>query len=92
MVHALHPQTGKPLWTCETGARIDSSPVIVGNRIFVGTTGGAVLALGLVTGEQDWTFVTGSPIVASPSVAAGKLVIGSIDGVLYCFGERQNDE
>ena len=92
MVHALDPQTGKPLWTYATGSRIDSSPVIVGNRIFVGTMGGAILALGLFTGEPDWTFVTGSSIVASPSVAAGKLVIGSVDGILYCFGERQNDE
>jgi len=85
-VHAIKPQTGEPLWTYPTKARIDSSPVIIGNRVLFGTVGGVIYALDLNTGELVWQFVTGSSIVASPCVAGGKLVIGSDDGVLYCFG------
>ena len=92
-VHALKPETGEPLWTYPTKARVDSSPVIVGNRVLFGTVGGVIFALDLNTGEPVWQFVTGASIVASPCVASGKLVIGSDDGVLYCFGRgKPNDE
>jgi outer membrane protein assembly factor BamB len=60
---------------------------VVGDRVFVGTTDGKILALNLQTGEKNWEFVTGSGFVASPSVANGCLVIGTTDGTLYCFGK-----
>ncbi|MBI1922914.1 PQQ-binding-like beta-propeller repeat protein [Candidatus Poribacteria bacterium] len=88
IVHALNSDTGEARWTFAARSRVDSSPVIVRERVFFGTTGGEIYALNINSGEQVWQFVTGSSIVASPGVAAGKLVIGSADGVLYCFGER----
>ena len=92
-IHALKPETGELLWTYPTKARVDSSPVIVGNRVLFGTVGGVIYALDLNTGAPVWQFVTGSSIVASPCVAGGKLVIGSDDGVIYCFGRGvPNDE
>ncbi len=88
MVHALEPQTGKLLWTYPAKSRVDSSPVIVDERVFFGTVGGELAALDLNSGEKVWDFVSGASIIASPSVAAGKLVIGADDGRIYCFGER----
>jgi len=90
MVHALNPETGEPLWTFPTRAKVDSSPVIVGTRVFFGTSGGVIYGLNIASGEVVWQFDTGSSIVASPSVGAGKLVIGSEDGALYCFAERKS--
>ncbi len=89
MIHALKPQTGEPLWTYPTKSRVDSSPVIVGERVFFGTVGGELVALNLNSGKKVWEFVTGASIIASPSVAAGKLVIGADDGRIYCFGKRK---
>lgn len=86
IVHALDAATGKARWTYPAGARIDSSAVIVGNRVFIATTRGEVLALDLATGEPTWQYETGSAFTASPSVAQGRLVISSLDGVVYCFG------
>lgn len=88
MVHALSPQKGEPQWTYTVKSRIESSPVIVGKRVFFGTTRGVFIALDITTGDQVWKFETGSSIVASPSVANGKIYIGTEDGVLYCFGEK----
>ena len=88
MVYALEPQTGEPLWIYPARSRVDSSPVIVGKRVFFGTAGGELVALSLDSGEKVWEFVTGASIIASPSVVAGKLVIGADDGNIYCFGER----
>ncbi|MYG00283.1 PQQ-binding-like beta-propeller repeat protein, partial [Candidatus Poribacteria bacterium] len=89
LVHALSPDKGEPLWTYTAKSRIESSAVIVDQRIFFGTTRGVFIALDINTGEQVWEFETGSSIVASPSVADGKIYIGTEDGVLYCFGEKK---
>ena len=91
MVHALNPQTGEPLWTYPAKSRVDSSPVIVGERVFFGTVGGELVALNLNSGEKVWEFVIGAAIIASPSVVDGKLVIGADDGRIYCFGKKGVD-
>lgn len=88
MVHALSPETGERIWTFTAKSRIESSPVIVGNRVFFGTTRGVFIGLDIANGKSVWEFETGSSIVASPSVADGKIYIGTEDGILYCFGEK----
>ena len=35
-VHAIDMKTGKPAWTFTTRARVDSSPVVAGNRVYIG--------------------------------------------------------
>jgi outer membrane protein assembly factor BamB len=92
MIHALKPETGDLLWTYPVKSRVDSSPVIVEERAFFGTTGGVILGLNIHSAEKVWEFVTGSSITASPSVGGGKLVIGSDDGILYCFGKKEDNE
>ena len=89
MVHALHPQTGESRWVYSAKSRVDSSPVIVGERVFFGTVGGELVALNLNSGEKVWDFVVGAAIIASPSVVDGKLVIGTDDGRIYCFGKGE---
>ena len=86
MVHALNPNTGRALWTFKTRTRVDASPVIVGERVFIGAE--ALIALDLATGAEVWRFETGAEIVASPAVARGRLVIGATDGAIYCFGAK----
>ena len=86
IVHGLDAVTGVARWTYPAGARINSSAVIVGDRAFLATTRGVVLALDLETGELVWEYETGSAFIASPAVAESRLVISSLDGVVYCFG------
>lgn len=88
MVHALSQETGEPIWTYTAKAGIESSAVVVGARVFLGTTRGVFIALDITNGESVWEFATGSSIVASPSVSDGKIYIGTEDGILYCFGEK----
>ena len=89
MVHALDRQTGEQRWTFVTKGRVDSSPVVVGGRLFVGSADGNLYGLDMESGKELWRFATGAPISASPAVAAGRLVIGNEDGKLCCFGERK---
>jgi outer membrane protein assembly factor BamB len=79
-------RTGKGLWTVATQARVESSPAVVGSRVFVGSSDGRLYALDLAHGTRLWEFNAGGALSASPAVAAGRLVIGSQDGRVYCFG------
>jgi len=85
MVHGVST-AGKGLWTFATNARVESSPAIAGDRVFVGSNDGRLYGLSLDTGAKLWEFNAGAPLSASPAIANGRLVIGSQDGRLYCFG------
>ena len=68
---------------------MDSSPVVVGDRVFVGSATAGFMDCACNTGKPFWQFEAGGEIVASPAVAAGRLVIGNDSGSLYCFGARK---
>ena len=85
MVHGLNA-AGKGVWTFDTLARVESSPAIAGDRVFVGSNDGRFYVLNLNTGAKLWEFNAGAPLSASPAIANGRIVIGSQDGRLYCFG------
>ena len=67
---------------------VDSSPVIVGSRVLVGSDDGNVYGLDCKTGQVVWQFRAGGRVCALPAVAAGRLVIGNTAGELYCFGQK----
>ncbi len=87
-LRALAADTGQLIWEFAAKSRIDSSPVIVGDRVFVGSDGGILHAVILGTGKPVWKFETGASITASPAVADGCLVIASTDGIVYCFAAK----
>jgi outer membrane protein assembly factor BamB len=85
----LDPGTGEEKWRFTARRRVDSSPVIAGNRVYVGVTDGRLYALDRQTGEEIWEYEAGGAFSASPAIADGRLVIASEDGVVYCFGEKR---
>jgi outer membrane protein assembly factor BamB len=89
-VHAIDRLTGLQVWTFATRSRIDSSPVIVGDRVFIGSNDGHLYELSLLDGRERWKHNAGKPISAAPAVGEGVLVIGceSRDGKVFCFGKK----
>lgn len=85
-LHALDLKTGRQRWEFASRGRMESSPVVVGDRVFIASYDGNLYAVDIASGRQRWRFETGAPITASPAVARGRLVIGTEDGVIYCFG------
>ena len=71
------PGDGRELWKFATKAKVDSSPVVVGNRVFVGSSDGRLYSLDRATGKLLWDYEAGGHFVASPAVAADRLVIGN---------------
>ena len=45
LVHALDRATGKVAWTFTTRARVESSPLVAGRRVFVGSNDGVLYEL-----------------------------------------------
>lgn len=85
VILGLDRASGEPKWSQTASDAIEGSPVVVGNRVFLGTMGGTVLALSLDKGEVVWEYELGGSIVASPAVAKGRLIIADDDGKVYCF-------
>ncbi|MEX0736184.1 MAG: PQQ-binding-like beta-propeller repeat protein [Bacteroidota bacterium] len=74
-------------WAVFIGS-IESSPLIVGEQLFVTTLGGVLYALNKIDGEEIWKFETApkgrrKPIRSSPASDGEVLVFGSDDGTLY---------
>ncbi|HOF89551.1 MAG TPA: PQQ-binding-like beta-propeller repeat protein, partial [Armatimonadota bacterium] len=80
--------TGRHRWSVSTRKRVESSPVIVGGRAYVGTGDGILYGLDLAAGRKAWQFRAGAELTASPAIAGNRLVIGAQDGAVYCFGQR----
>ncbi len=89
-LHAIDRTTGKGVWKLATRGQVNSSPVIVGDRVFVGSKDGFLYEAKLADGTLiEKHQVPGRGISASPAVGEGCLVIGAEgnDGALVCFGE-----
>lgn len=89
-VHAIDRATGNKAWTFQTRGKVDSSPVVQGDRVFVGSSDCNLYELGLADGKERWKFNAGKPISGSPAIGEGVLIIGSEsrDGKVYCFGKK----
>jgi outer membrane protein assembly factor BamB len=90
-LYGFDPTTGQKKWEPFTvRSRIESSPVIAGNRIVAATTAGKVYLLDAKTGTAVWEHDTGGSFTASPAVVNGRVILGNGDGTLYCFGAKDN--
>jgi outer membrane protein assembly factor BamB len=75
---------GRVRWSKSIGPS-ESSPLLVGDRLYVGDWNGDVWALDAQTGKTIWRFHTGGSIKGAVSTAGGRLYVGSYDGRLYCL-------
>ena len=69
--------------------KVDSSPVVAGDKIIVGSDDGRLYMVSLATGKELWNYEIGQPVQSSPAVVDGHIVVGSEDGSVYCFGEKK---
>jgi outer membrane protein assembly factor BamB len=60
---------------------------VAGNKLYVGTSAGDVLALGAERGDRVWAFRAGDSIATTPAVAHGRVYVGSFDRNVYALRE-----
>lgn len=86
---ALDRKTGRVLWQAPTGRKVDSTPLVIGDTVFVGSDDRTFYAFAAATGKRVWSFATGGRVSSSPTYGEGLILIGSDDGALYAF-EQEN--
>jgi outer membrane protein assembly factor BamB len=70
-------------WKFKTGGRVISSPLVVAEVVYVGSTDGSLYAVNRADGTQKWKFATQGPISSSPAFVNGLVYISSLDGGVY---------
>jgi glucose dehydrogenase len=79
IVHCINSKTGKIIWTFMTKSRVDSSPAIAGDRVYVGSNDGRLYTLDLTTGKQLGEFNAGAPSVCVVGVVVVRFVrVGAV--------------
>jgi outer membrane protein assembly factor BamB len=70
----------------QPGSRYDSfgsDVVVAGERLYLGTHDGKVLALDAASGQRVWEFTCGDAVVAAPTVVGSNVYFGSYDHNVY---------
>jgi len=85
------PNTSQLLWSYQTGDIVDSSPAVVGGRVYIGSRDRKVYALNATTGAFIWSYTTGDIVYSSPAVADGVVYVGSSDSKVYALNATTGD-
>lgn len=72
-------------WAAALGLSVDSSPAVVGGRVYVGSDDGMLSCLRADDGEVLWQARTEGAVVSSAAVHQGVVYVGSSDRCLYAF-------
>lgn len=87
-VYALDLDRRRPRWIFRGGAKITSSPALVGNRVYIGDYAGRVFALNARTGHRIWTGSAGSRVYGTVAVAGGRVFAPSVFSGLSALSAR----
>jgi eukaryotic-like serine/threonine-protein kinase len=82
----------KVQWQFQTKGQVLSSPVVVGDTVYVGSGDHLLYALDRGTGTLKWKFKTESRVPSSPAVAGGVVYFGSYDGNFYAVDAASGKE
>ncbi|HEX7524831.1 MAG TPA: PQQ-binding-like beta-propeller repeat protein [Gaiellaceae bacterium] len=86
LIVAFSAGHGKIHWQHTIGPS-ESSPLLIGARLYVGDWNGDVWALDADNGRLLWRRHLGGAIKGAIASAGGRLYVGSYDGHLYCLSE-----
>ena len=84
-VHAFDRESGRQLWMHRRGRGVLGAVVGVGERAFLYSSIGELIALELGTGKAAWSVPLKAPAWESPGVDADRVFAGSADGTLAAF-------
>lgn len=71
------------VWKFRTEGRVISTPLVVGEAVYVGSTDGSLYAINRTDGTARWRFTTEGPVNSSPAYHDGLVYVASVDGNFY---------
>src|ERR1041384_2912615 len=78
-INAVSATDGKKLWAFKTNGEIKSSPVVVGDRVLIGSYDENLYCLSARDGAVLWKFKTNGPVHSTPSIWNGIAFIAGCD-------------
>jgi eukaryotic-like serine/threonine-protein kinase len=78
-LNALNASDGKKLWAFKTNGEIKSSPVVLGDRVLIGSYDEHLYCLSTRDGSVLWKFKTNGPVHSTPGIADGVAFIAGCD-------------
>jgi outer membrane protein assembly factor BamB len=89
-VYAIHRDTGKEAWNFAAEGQVDASPVVVGERVYVGCLSdeGHFYVLDLKTGRKLQQLELGAAVGGSAGVGPDCIVVGTDRGMVFCLGAK----
>jgi outer membrane protein assembly factor BamB len=82
---AVDARTGKKAWVLELAGHLESSPMAVGNRLYLGTDKTNVVAVRASDGKVLWQFNSPGAIKASPSFHRGRVYVADYQSGIFCL-------
>ncbi len=85
---AVNATSGKQVWTRKLAGHLESSPMAVGGRLYLGTDKTNVVAVRASDGKVLWQFNSPAAIKASPSFHHGRLFVADYESGMFCLDAR----
>jgi outer membrane protein assembly factor BamB len=81
-------KTGKEVWVREISGHLESSPMAVGDKLFIGTDTTNVMALRASDGKTLWNFNSPGAIKASPSYHRGRVFVADYQSSMFALDAK----
>ena len=78
-LNAVSASDGRKLWAFKTNGEIKSSPVVIGDRVLIGSYDETLYCLSARNGSVVWKFKTNGPVHSTPGIAGGMAFIAGCD-------------
>ncbi|RLF55704.1 MAG: hypothetical protein DRN27_10365, partial [Thermoplasmata archaeon] len=80
------------LWNISILGHLQTSPVVVNDKLYVGSTDKKMRCLDASDGSELWNFTTEDRIYSNPTVKDNKIFFGSNDKNIYCLNAETGDD
>lgn len=85
---ALDPATGAIRWRKRFGSAIESSPLVIGDGVYIGTLDGRVMRFSLQTRRIVWTARAKGDVKSSLAESGDTVVVGDYGGTIAAYAKR----
>jgi len=86
-VYCFDKNSGKLIWSVNSGNRIEASPVIIKDKVLSANMRGDIALLKLSDGSSIWKYEVGNAILHNPAIIENLMVVCALNGTVYCFGK-----
>ncbi|MGD9735271.1 MAG: PQQ-binding-like beta-propeller repeat protein [Solirubrobacterales bacterium] len=92
LLAAWDAQSGKKVWVRNLHSELESSPLVVGELLYVGTNDDQLLAIDPDTGKTVWRYDAGGEVKASPSYHGGTVFGANYSSVMFALDAKSGKQ